>query len=197
MELEWVRNVASDGDREMLFWASGGDFDAFDVALEDDRTVSVIDHTDVGGQRLYQVTLMDLGGEVGSGLYPVLLETVGFVQSLQATHEWWYCHFAFPDRDALSRFFDACRECGFDYEITRLYEWREADEGSYGLTDAQREAFVTAIEHGYFDVPRDCTLGDLADSLDISDTAVSMRLRRAIQTLAERTVCRGTDDVSP
>lgn len=47
------------------------------------------------------------------------------------------------------------------------------------LTDKQREALTLALEEGYYERPRKSDLGDLADGLAISKSAVSQRLRTA------------------
>jgi hypothetical protein len=52
-----------------------------------------------------------------------------------------------------------------------------------GLTDRQREALRVALETGYFSVPRETSLEDLAKRLDVSDTAASQRLRRGVENL--------------
>jgi predicted DNA binding protein len=47
------------------------------------------------------------------------------------------------------------------------------------LTDEQREALRTASEAGYYKVPRDATMGNVAERLGISHQALSERFRRA------------------
>lgn len=44
------------------------------------------------------------------------------------------------------------------------------------LTVKQREAVQTAVEMGYYDRPRNASLGDLADSLGVTRSALSQRL---------------------
>jgi len=188
MTVEWVRNTAVQGDRKMLFWASGDDFDRFEAAIEEDPTGRLARSITVGDRRLYQVEFVDAGDEVDRALYEVLLDTAGFVRSAIGTHEGWYCHVVVPDRDALARFFEASREQEIGYEVIRFYEMADAKTEDFGLTDAQREAFEMAIDMDYYDVPRGCSLDKLSEQLGISDTAVSMRLRRAIRTLGERTL---------
>lgn len=191
VEIEWVRNVAADDGREMLFWAHGDDFDAFDAAVEADPTVRLLDSTAVGEARIYRVALVNRDGESAAVLYPILIETASFIQSARATHEGWNCHFGFPDRSALDRFFRACRERDIEYEIHRLIEGQNAEHANFGLTDAQREALIAAVQNGFFEVPRECTLAELGDELGVSDTAASMRLRRGTKALVERTVYPG------
>lgn len=47
---------------------------------------------------------------------------------------------------------------------------------SLNLTEKQREAVELAVEEGYYDRPRDVSLGDLAERLDITRSALSQRL---------------------
>jgi hypothetical protein len=51
------------------------------------------------------------------------------------------------------------------------------------LSEQQYEALRTAFEAGYFAIPREITLQELAARLGISDTAASHRLRRGLQTV--------------
>lgn len=46
------------------------------------------------------------------------------------------------------------------------------------LTQVERETLETAVEHGYFESPRDTSLSGLADELDVSPSAASKNLRR-------------------
>lgn len=47
------------------------------------------------------------------------------------------------------------------------------------LTDTQRTLVETALELGYYDVPRTCSLDDIADERDRSSSTVSETLHRA------------------
>lgn len=44
------------------------------------------------------------------------------------------------------------------------------------ITRKQWEAATLAVEMGYYEVPKEATLGDLADELGVSKSAVSQRL---------------------
>lgn len=56
------------------------------------------------------------------------------------------------------------------------------------LSSVERETLALAVERGYFETPREETLGSLARRADVSDTAVSNNLRRAERKLLERVV---------
>jgi predicted DNA binding protein len=89
------------------------------------------------------------------------------------------------DHERLTEFYRACSERGVGIELVSVRNPgvpREFTAGS-GLTGTQRETLRIALENGYFDVPRRTNLGELADQLDVSDSAVSQRLRRGIETV--------------
>ncbi|QLD84950.1 helix-turn-helix domain-containing protein [Natronomonas halophila] len=47
------------------------------------------------------------------------------------------------------------------------------------LTERQREVFETAVEMGYYDIPRQVNQGELADRLDCAPSTVDEHLRKA------------------
>lgn len=54
------------------------------------------------------------------------------------------------------------------------------------LTDRQRRVVLTAIEAGYYDTPRDCSLTDLADRLGIAKSTASETVHRAEERIIKR-----------
>ncbi|WP_433630663.1 helix-turn-helix domain-containing protein [Halomicrococcus sp. NG-SE-24] len=184
------RSNAVDDDRvRILFWAEGGDLDAFESALSEDPTVTEPNRvTTIDDRRLYQVELSGEGLE--SSVYPMLVEVGGVNHEVAATHEGWEFKTSFPDRPSLERFHDYCRNHDIDIELHRVYgQQSTGDGGEFGLTDEQRAALRTAFEAGYFEIPRDASLEELGDHLDISANAASNRLRRGTKTLLKNTVC--------
>ena len=67
-------------------------------------------------------------------------------------------------------------ELGRQYELLSLVHTDDSDQL---LTDRQREYLIAAHNHGYFDVPRDATLGEVADTLDVDPSSASETIRRA------------------
>ncbi len=61
------------------------------------------------------------------------------------------------------------------------------------MPEEQRETLRAAIEHGYYETPRDITVGGLADILNIPQSTVSYRLRQAEAQLAEGYIHRFDD----
>nr|WP_256487766.1 MULTISPECIES: helix-turn-helix domain-containing protein [unclassified Haladaptatus] len=66
------------------------------------------------------------------------------------------------------------------------------------MTDEQREALATAFASGYFRVPRETSLSELAETLDISPQAASGRLRRGLERMLGATLFprTGPSDIS-
>jgi hypothetical protein len=64
--------------------------------------------------------------------------------------------------------------------------------GRFGLTDSQHRVLELASRRGYFEVPRDVTLKELADEVGVSHQALSEQIRRGTGALVEDTICIGT-----
>ncbi len=60
--------------------------------------------------------------------------------------------------------------------------------GQYGLTDPQYEVLTLACDRGYFAIPRQAELDDLAEELGVSHQALSERLRRGVEALVTDTL---------
>lgn len=70
-----------------------------------------------------------------------------------------------------------------DHEVLFAVETRSTDAL---LTDRQREVLELAVRAGYFEVPRQATLADLAEHLDVDKSTVSGVLRRAQARILDR-----------
>ena len=87
-----------------------------------------------------------------------------------------------PAREELTEIVSELREAGAAVQLDRLTKSSSEGEESVlelevnGITEKQREAVRTAIECGYYETPRRADLGDLAEELDVSRSAVSQRL---------------------
>lgn len=56
----------------------------------------------------------------------------------------------------------------------------DSDFQATNLTSKEREALLTALDCGYSGVPRQGTLSEVAEELNLSDTETSEHLRRAM-----------------
>lgn len=184
IELELERSFATDPQRPVLFAWARGPLDAFETAVADDATVADLQVLDtVGEKRLYRISV---GAATEVVLYPRWVE-IG-AERLEASYAdgWWRSRTRFPDRDALADYRAFLGEHDVDFRLKRLYDAAEASSDDLGLTPEQRETLVLAAEMGYFDIPRETTTSGLAEELDISNQAVSERLRRGYRQLVEQ-----------
>lgn len=189
-EIQWVRNVTTDGRTEILVWVDTDSFDAFEAAAAADPTIEqLVTSIGVDGMYLCQVTLAEAGRE--ADLYSILVESGSIVQEATVTAEGWQCHFGFSGNTALTEFFEACRTRDLGYDIHRIYEPSDGQALEEGLSVQQREALLTAQDIGYFEIPREASLERLGDSLGISDTAASERVRRGMKNLIDQSLADG------
>ena len=102
-----------------------------------------------------------------------------------ATAEGWRFSLRFPNRDRLADCYRQCSAAGVPLTVDQIHTAAWSVEGSHGnvLTDVQRETLLAALDGGYFAVPRTTTLQDLAREFDVSDTAISQRIRRGVARL--------------
>ncbi|NEU55743.1 bacterio-opsin activator domain-containing protein [Halorussus sp. MSC15.2] len=177
VEVAAERVVAHDEGRVMPFvWAAGEDLDAFEDALAADPSVENERRlTELTDGRFYQMEWVE-SVEV---LLHSMTEHGAAVLKARGRDRRWHLRILFPDREAVSRTHDFCRDRDLDIDVEQIHELENRDEqGQYGLTAQQYEAVTTALETGYYEVPRETSARDLADELAISHQALSERLRR-------------------
>lgn len=186
-EAERARTATGDDEPiHLLFWASGGDLDAFEAALDGDPTVTRVRRlADPGGRRLYRVVYTDAG--LASTTYPLWVDLDATVLHAEATGDRISVRMRFPDRGDVTTFRAWFDERGLPFTVTGFYAEDRVGEadGGVGLSEKQREAIRLAWERGYFDIPRGVDLVEVAAELGISDSAASQRMRRGIQSLIE------------
>lgn len=181
--IEIERVVANDPDRITPYvWARTDDFEALEAAFADDPTVMDLTLlSEMGDERSYQMTW---AGTIDR-IVPLLTEHEGTITHATGSADGWRFRVLFPDRAALSEAHDYLQEAGFSLTVEAIYEAQGNGHIQHGLTEMQRETFVTAFEAGYFTVPREVTLTELSEQLGISHQALSERLRRGMGKLVE------------
>jgi predicted DNA binding protein len=140
-------------------------------------------------------TLYALDWDIGSDTFFEGVLTMD-AQVLQATGtaQTWQFELRMPSHEALSDFQAYCADAGLPIEVKRIYNPTKPDAGPwYGLTGSQREMLARAVEAGYYSIPREVSTQALADEFDISDQAVTERLRRGIHTLVTNTLLLGEE----
>lgn len=98
----------------------------------------------------------------------------------------------------VSAFFDdlaaAVGDCA-DMEMLRTGDTATpasaGDANTGKLSPEQEAALQAAVEHGYYESPREVDVGELADHLDVPRSTLTYRLRRAEEVLAKQYVGNG------
>lgn len=172
--------VAEDPQRPVLFvWISGGNADRFPEVAGDDETVAELALVeDADDRQLYRVHISE---NTQKPLYPLDDRMEASRLAVSATVEGVQARLRFPNRESLSEFQPRVEDRGVDVTLRGVYSQTDpvlTDE--YGLSTKQRQALLTAVGLGYYEVPRDASLSELGDELGVSSQAVSERLRRGI-----------------
>lgn len=85
-------------------------------------------------------------------------------------------------RDRLSQFREELEAADIPYELVSV---TQSTDPANLLTDRQRQFMTEALEHGYYDTPRRCSLTDLAVVLDVSKATASGVIHRAEETIVK------------
>lgn len=124
----------------------------------------------------------------------VLVEEEATILNARGHRDGWEFRILFPERDSLSRTHDFCDDHELSFDILSIHSMDNTEHGRFGLTELQHETLTTAIDCGYYDIPRRTSLEELAEEFDIAYQSLSERLRRAHRTLVENTVVVGPSD---
>ncbi len=194
VSVEIERVVAHGPDHVMPYvWISGSEssMSNIDELLDDDPSVDETDLlTDLGDERLYRLNWID---DV-TVIVHILTEEKATVLQAASEGRWWQFRVLFPERDSLASTYEFATDQGFSLDIQKIHQLNEGRQGRYGLTDAQYETLVAALEGGYYEIPRNVDMESLSNDLDISHQALSERLRRAHRSLVEEAVTIGHDE---
>ncbi|MFP8951732.1 helix-turn-helix domain-containing protein [Natrialbaceae archaeon A-arb3/5] len=175
-----------------FLWATNDDFDDVSSAFQSDPTIDEFELLDtesnIGYYNLHW-------SESVQKLIDKIVNQHGIIQEAEATDGVWFFKLKFVNRQALEGFQRYFHEQDFSFELQRLHDGTMPKEREYNLTPEQRETMVTALEMGYFSVPRETQISELAAELDISTNAVSQRLRRATANLTRNTLTISSERV--
>ncbi|WP_254532510.1 helix-turn-helix domain-containing protein [Natrinema gelatinilyticum] len=196
LDVEIERVIAYDPDHIMPYvWFSGVEstLETLDDALADDPSVEEAEQlSDLDGERLYRMHWVD---DVTVILH-LLTEEEATVLDAHVNAREWRFRVLFPEREAMSRTYEFASEQGLTINIHKIHQLEEDRHSRFGLTDAQYETLVAALDRGYYEIPRRMDMDELSDELDISHQALSERLRRAHRALVEDVIDIGESDES-
>jgi hypothetical protein len=88
-------------------------------------------------------------------------------------------------QERLSALGQQLEEFGIPFRVERVSQHVETEQL---LTQSQLELIQAAVEHGYYDTPRDCSLTDLAEEVGIAKSTCSETLHRAEEKIVKEFV---------
>lgn len=174
IEIELERMIPTHQGIIPLFWVESESEAAVEETLADDPLVEeLVELTRTPGRRLYSVTW----SPNIDGLIRVIVDLSINVLHATGTATFWEFRFQFNHRDQLRQFQQDCLAKEIPLEVLRVYNpMIPSGEGS--LTAEQKDALITAYEHGYWEIPRNINQQKLAALVGLSDNSLSQRLRR-------------------
>ncbi|MFC7212803.1 helix-turn-helix domain-containing protein [Saliphagus sp. GCM10025334] len=124
-----------------------------------------------------------------SGVLSALVETeIPLIEAVGTSQEWTF-DVRGDDRSDIAAFQQRCRELDVPVTLTSLHALTPVEtDTEAALTETQQEALVLAFDRGYFETPREVTMAEVGDELDISQQAVASRLRRGIKHILGSTL---------
>lgn len=163
------------------FWVQSPDVEAVQEALLDSPIVHDVKVVDtVEEEALFRVNW----AEEVDGLVTSIRQSDGVVLEGEGHGDYWTFQFRFPEYESLSTFYRDTVDTGITIDLENVHNPIDATPASeMGITPEQYEALELAVDSGYFSIPRETTLIELADELGISDSAVSQRIRRGLHKI--------------
>ncbi|MUV57413.1 helix-turn-helix domain-containing protein [Halogeometricum sp. CBA1124] len=166
---------------KFFYHIESSDFSQFEDGLRKDSTVAEFERVSEtrDEKAIYSFEYTD----EAKVLSPVVSAANGVILDMENDGSAWILTVWIPERTELVHLWEYAQENDIDIELLRVNEYASLGTTDAGLTDSQRDALLVALETGYFEEPRDATLGDVAADLDISQPAASGLLRRGIKRL--------------
>ena len=184
MVIELQRVVAHSGEKLVpYFWVQYGDKEKFDTVVHDDPTLEeIILLDDFEGGRSYRGTWT----KNAQGVAYAYIEAGATILEATGRDDTWTLRLRFDNDEAVSEFNTYCKEEDIPFTLEQLYHPSQPMAGGqFGLTPVQRETLVTALENGYYEVPRNVNMSELAEKFGTTQQNLSKRFRQAYSSLIE------------
>lgn len=168
------------------FWVQSPDVEAVETTLQESpivEDVMVVDQ--VEDETLFRVRW----SEDINGIIESIRQSDAVILNGTGHGDDWSFELRFPEYESVSTFYRDVVNRGITIDLEGIHNPIESSDG-IRLTPEQREALLTALDEGYFAVPREITMVELAEKLGISDSAVSQRIRRGLAKLLSATIVR-------
>lgn len=169
-----------------FIWAAGesGNLDEFERHLRTSEIVKDVEAlTRVGDNVLYYTEWYTDRETFLNGLS----EAGGTIMEAHGDSTWRFT-VRFRNHAQLTQFHQFYQDEEFPVYIDRVTSLDD-EPGTgvgFGLTPAQRDTLIMAVKNGYFAIPRETTLDDIAEEVGISSQAASERIRRGTETVLRK-----------
>ena len=162
--------------------------DAIEAALERDPTVTAAES--MADFEEYHVWAIEFSADTEL-LAPRVTNEGGLVLDARTAVQddgtrVWHERWMLPDREAIQRIWQHARDEGYAFDLLEFHSGGQTEtayQGLDALTEEQRRTIAVAYEQGYFAEPRETSLQELGESLDLSASAVGGRLKRGMKAL--------------
>ena len=190
VEVECARIVKSGDDVVMpLLWIRNAGQDEVDEALAADPTIQDVTCLSAfEDEYLYRMQWID-HIEL---LLNMLTNGDATILDAYGRNDRWHLRVLYPNRDHLTQTHEFAADHQLTFDIDSIRDMEGEPAGRYGLTDDQYRALVTAVQRGYYDVPRGVTLEELADEFDVAHQSLSEQIRRGTGALIEDALMVGS-----
>jgi len=180
---EIFRMVANTTDDVVPYlWGSGASREDLASSLRSDPTIRDVEVvSEFDDEYLFRMAWM-ANLEL---LYNVVLteDESALLDASCSDGDWWL-RLVFPDSSCVRSMCQQCEDMELTASVERVYPLTGSiKRDQFQLTEKQFETVTAAYEAGYYEVPREVTLTELAEELDLSHQALSERLRRAHEAL--------------
>lgn len=184
VRVQLERLVPLKEDRIPFIWATGEKFDQFERHLRDSDIVKHVEVlTQLGDSVLYYIEWYTDKEAFLNGIN----DTNGSIMEAHGSSTWSFT-VRYRDHADLTRFHQFYQAHDYPVHIDRVYAPDETSRTEYGfgLTPDQRETLIMAVENGYFAVPRETKLDEIAEEVGITRQAASERVRRGTETVLRK-----------
>lgn len=173
-------------------WVCETDSDALTEAFDADPSVSkVVTSVEFDRETYYQIEWSERVIE----RIDAFVDVEATVLEATADADGWRLRVRFASRSQLDRFREYLTDEDVSFELLDLAENGPSHGPVRMLTADQRTALVAAKEDGYYEIPKETTLRELAADLDISHQTLSEHLRRGTQNFIDATITAESEHV--
>ena len=176
VQVRFERTVTTGSKNDASLWIASSDGEAVEGALSFDPSVQTFELVATRrDERLYDVTF----APDARPLQESLGESGAVVSGVYGESASWTVRLRVDSRTALSSVVGRLEEDGYGVRIDRIWEVGGSKGGTDGISPCHVRTLREALAAGYYEIPRETDLKELAAELGISHQALSERLRRA------------------